>query len=143
MEIRFGIRLTQLEVLSLLNRFDDSSDLPLHEGLDFDSYSKKLSDFAYFIIAFEDNMQIGFIAYYLNEEGKFAYVPQVVVHKNGRHNGIGHAMFSKLYESIKVNYNCIRLEVLKANANARHFYNREFFVEIEDHNDRILLEKKL
>ena len=141
MEIRSGLKLSQSEVLSLLNRFDDSSDSPLHEGLDFDSYSNKLSDFAYFIIAIEENIQIGFIAYYLNEEGKFAYVPQVVVHKDGRHKGVGHAMFKVLYNVTNKKYPFLRLEVLKCNVNARAFYEREGFLFIEEHNERLLLEK--
>lgn len=143
MEIQSGLKLTQSEVLSLLNRFDASSDTPLHEGLDFNLYSKKLSDFAYFIIATENNLQMGFIAYYLNEEGKFAYVPQVVVHKDGRHKGVGHAMFDALYNVCKKEYKYVRLEVIKFNENARRFYAREGFVEVEDHNERLLLAKIL
>ena len=143
MIIETNKKLDQAEVLSLLNYYDDSSDSPLHEGLDFNAYSKKLSDFAYFIIATENNHQIGFIAYYLNEEGRFAYVPQVVVHKDGRHKGLGHAMFDALYNINKKYYKSIRLEVLKSNVNARRFYAREGFEETEDHNERILLEKVL
>lgn len=143
MEILCGLKLSQSEVLSLLDRFDDSSDVPLHEGLDFESYSKKLSDFANFIIAVENNIQVGFVAYYLNAEGRFAYVPQVVVHKDGRHKGVGHRMFSSLYESISGVYSLVRLEVLKTNGNARRFYAREGFVEIEDHDKRLLLEREV
>lgn len=143
MDILSGLKLSQSEVLSLLNRFDDSSDTPLHESLDFNAYSKKLSDFAFFIIAIENNLQIGFIAFYLNKEGHFAYVPQVVVHKDGRHKGVGHTMFVTLYNYTRTYYNSIRLEVLKFNENACRFYVREGFVEIEDHNERLLLEKVL
>ena len=143
MNIQTGLKLSQQEVISILNRFDDSSDTPLSQGLDFVSYGKKLSDFANFVIACEEDTMIGFIAYYLNEEGRFAYVPQVVVHKVWRHKGVGHAMFSAIYDSVKSYYSTIRLEVLKANDNAHKFYSREGFVEIEDHNERLLLEKKL
>lgn len=143
MDIHTGIRLSQSEVLSLLERFDDSSDEPLHESLDFDQYSKKLSLFAYFVIATEKNQQIGFIAYYLNDENYFAYIPQVVVHKSARHKGVGHSMFMDLYECIRINFLTLKLEVLKSNINARSFYEREGFVEISDHNERLLLEKKL
>lgn len=142
MEIKTGLKLTQSEVLSILNHFDDSSDSPLHEGLDFVSYSKKLSDYAYFVIAEENDCQIGYVAYYLNNEGRFAYVPQVVVHKDGRHRGVGHALFEALTSAVCTNYDCIKLEVLKTNKNARLFYAREGFVEIEDHNERFLLVKK-
>lgn len=143
MEIRTGLKLSQSEVLSLLNRFDDSSDTPLHEGLDFESYGKKLSNFAYFVIALEEDKMIGFLAYYLNQERCFAYVPQTVVHRDGRHKGAGHAMFEALNNVIKNDYQTIRLEVLKSNENARRFYEREGFVEIEDHKERLLLEKKI
>ncbi len=143
MDIHTGVRLSQSEVLSLLKRFDDSSDEPLHESLDFDQYSKKLSLFAYFVIATEKNQQIGFIAYYLNDENHFAYIPQVVVHKSARHKGVGHFMFMDLYECIRINFLTLKLEVLKSNINARSFYEREGFVEISDHNERLLLEKRL
>ena len=89
MEIRTGLRLSQSEVLSLLNRFDDSSEKPLHAGVDFSTYSIKLSQYAYFIIAIENDLQMGFVAYYLNDENHFAYVPQVVVHKEARHKEWG------------------------------------------------------
>ena len=55
MEIRTGLRLSQSEVLSLLNRFDDSSEKPIYTGIDFSTYSIKLSQYAYFIIASEKN----------------------------------------------------------------------------------------
>ncbi len=142
-EIKTGIRLAKEDVLDLLNYFDDSSDHPLHDGLDFEIYSDKLSTYAYFIVAYLDEKCVGFIAYYLNEEGRFAYIPQTVVHKDGRHRGVGHTMFEALYKSIMGEYLTIRLEVLKSNTNARNFYTREGFVAIEDHNERLLLENKL
>lgn len=143
MDIRTGLSMTEDEVLSLLEHFDDSSDTPLHLGLDFDSYSRKLSSHACFVTAVERGSLLGFISYYLNDEGHFAYVPQTVVHREGRHRGIGHAMFTALYDCLDGSYGYIRLEVLKSNANARAFYEREGFVEIEDHCERLLLERKL
>jgi len=43
MKTQSAVRLTKVEVKRLLDHFDDSSDTPLHEGLDFISYSEKLS----------------------------------------------------------------------------------------------------
>ena len=86
---------------------------------------------------------MGFIAYYLNDEKHFAYVPQVVVHKEARHQGLGHSMFYALYNGIKSNYPILKLEVLKSNTIARNFYTREGFKEKEDNNVRILLVKEL
>lgn len=143
MEIRAGLRLSQPEVLFLLKHFDDSSDSPLHEGLDFKAYSHKLGQFAHFVLASENEQQVGFIAYYLNEENHFVYVPQIVVHKDARHKGLGHSMFNVLCDSIAKDMECIKLEVLKSNLYARDFYRREGFLEVEDRNNKILLEKKL
>lgn len=143
MEIRTGLRLSQSEVLNLLERFDDSSDSPLHVGLDFMTYSLKLSQYAYFVIAYNGTEQIGFMAYYLNDENHFVYVPQIVVHKDARHKGVGHLMFQHLYETLTTEYWSIDLEVLKSNDNARAFYRREGFVEYEDRNERFLLKKNI
>ena len=130
------------QVFGILQYFDDSSDIPLHEGLNFQEYSKKLSRYAKFVIASNEENMIGFIAYYLNEEGHFVYIPQIVVHKFGRHQGVGHEMLASLENRYKGDYNTIKLEVLKDNDNARRFYARESFLEIEDHGNRLLLSKK-
>lgn len=143
MEIKVGEKKTAEQVFDLLSYFDDSSDTPLHEGLDFKSYSLKLSKFAYFILAYDNSNLVGFIAYYLNEKNKIVYVPQVVVHKFGRHKGIGHAMFTSLEKANKGLFSHIELEVLKENKNARLFYEREGFVFKDDHGNRLLLFKSI
>lgn len=84
---------------------------------------------------------MGFVAYYLNDENHFAYVPQVVVHKEARHKGLGHSMFKVLCDSLTSNIKCIKLEVLKSNFYVRNFYQRDGFSCVEDHSERILLEK--
>lgn len=143
MDIKINLKLSQSEVFSLLNYFDDSSDTPLHEGLDFETYSKKLSDFAYFLIADTQNVKNGFIAFYKNEEGRFVYIPQIVVHKNCRHKGLGHKMMSALVDNVQTSYHSIQLEVLKENKYARDYYAREGFFIVEDRMEKFLLEKKL
>lgn len=142
-ESKTNQRLTKEDVYNLLLYFDDSSDMPLSTGLDFDNYSDKLSQYAYFILAYDKTDLLGFVAYYLNNEGYFVYVPQVVVHKTGRHKGIGHKMFVALQNCLCKRYKTIRLEVLKDNHNARDFYQREGFIPIEDRGKRILMQKKL
>lgn len=143
MDIQCDVRLNEKEVYNLLQYFDDSSDVLLHYGLEFTEYSKKLSMHARFVLAYNVGELIGFIAYYLNEEGKFVYVPQIVVHRHGRHKGCGHAMIETLVQCYSSNYKSILLEVLLSNANARFFYEREGFEEIEIRKDRILLKKML
>lgn len=143
MTIKYGLKLSQKKVYELLCYFDRSSDVPLSEGLDFNSYSKKLSDFAYFVIAYENKKMLGFLAYYLNTEGKFVYIPQIVVHETGRHMGIGHKMLLVLQQQYCGVFSYIELEVLKDNQNARLFYGREGFVFKEDHIEKILLTKNI
>ena len=130
------------EVLSLLEYFDDSYNSPLHLSIDMYSYSKKLSDFAHFIVASEDQ-RLGFVAFYLNDKGAYIYISQIAVHKLGRHNGIGHLMLNFLIKAMAGNYHLIRLEVLKDNANAQSFYTREGFYEVEDRGSKLLMEKKI
>lgn len=141
--IEVGVKLSQIEILSLFNDFDDSSEVPLHEGLDFQIHSRKFADKAYFVLAEIESQIIGFVAYYLNDEGKFAYISEIIVHRDGRHRGIGHKMMLSLTNSLGASYNCIRLEVLKTNEYAKRFYEREGFYEIDDHVNKFLLEKVL
>lgn len=143
MELKVGVKLSKDEVYDLLSYFDDSSDIPLHEGLDFDSYSEKLSKFSYFILAFDGDQLLGFLSYYLNEEGKFIYIPQIVVHKIGRHKGVGHLMLNLLESKYSKSFKCINLEVLNDNLNAKAFYNREGFVEYGVRDIRLQLTKKI
>lgn len=143
MEIYPNIRLAEEEVLQLLRHFDESSDIPLHKSIDFASYSKKLSLHANFLLVVNDGKQMGFIAYYLNEENNFVYIPQIVVHKDGRHIGLGHMMMVALQAACRGRYKKILLEVLADNCNARRFYARERFVEEENRGERLLLSKML
>ena len=143
MELKVGLKLSKAEVYHLLSYFDDSSDIPLHEGLIFDSYSEKLSKFAYFILAFNGEQLLGFLTYYLNEEGRVIYVPQLVVHKTGRHKGVGHLMMNLLESSYSKSFQSINLEVLNDNLNAKAFYVREGFIESGVRDIRLKLTKNI
>lgn len=143
MNIQVEKRLSPKEVLDLLANFDDSSDKLLHEQVNLKEYSEKLSSYAFFILAYEDSVLKGFIAYYLNDKNKFVYITQIVVHQSARHKGLGHTMMTALVENTNDFYECIRLEVLTQNSNAKKFYIREGFYKIEDRDSRILLQKDL
>jgi len=139
MNILSDIKLCEESVHDLLERFDTAFSPSLHEGIDFDLYSKKLSENAYFILTEQDSQLIGFVAYYKNLEGKFLYVPFTAVHPDGRHKHIGHKMFTQLKDHLNNQYLQIKLEVLKNNVYARSFYEREGFVISEDRNEKLLL----
>ena len=143
MKIQTDAHLEQKEVLTLLLRFDKVFVEPLHESVDFADYSNKLSQFAHFLLAYDQDVLIGFIAYYLNEEGSFAYVPFTAVRPEWWRKGVGHLMFSCLYDYISGKYSCIKLEVLKTNISARGFYKKEGFDISEDRNEKLLMSKKI
>lgn len=140
MSIEVGKKLSQDMVFSLLEFFDDSAVGHLSDRIDLISYSIKLSNNALFLIAKDLDNNLGFIAYYLNTEGKFAYISQIITHKTGRHKGIGHLMINYLKDSLTGSYNSIRLEVYNSNNIALEFYKREGFVLREDRGEKSLLE---
>lgn len=135
-----GMKMPQDMVFSLLDFFDDSAVGHLSERIDLLSYSKKLSSNALFLIVKDLDNCLGFVAYYINTEGKFAYISQIITHKTGRHKGIGHLMIESLKKSLIGSYNSIRLEVYNSNTNALEFYKREGFVLREDRGEKSLLE---
>ena len=51
-------------------------------------------------------------------------------------------MFNMFIDKLDTDIECIKLEVLKSNTYARNFYQREGFTRVEDHKERLSLEKK-
>ncbi|MCQ2304431.1 MAG: GNAT family N-acetyltransferase [Bacteroidales bacterium] len=143
MKIQIDTHLTQKEVFTLLLRFDEVFIEPLHESVDFADYSSKLSQLAHFVLVHDQDVLIGFIAYYLNDEGEFAYISLTAILPEWQHKGIGHLMFTSLYDYIGGKYSFLNLEVLKTNINARGFYKKEGFIMSEDRNEKLLMSKKL
>ena len=143
MKIQTDAHLEQKEVLTLLLRFDKVFVEPLHESVDFADYSNKLSQFAHFLLVYDQDVLIGFIAYYLNDEDSFAYISLTAILPEWQHKGIGHLMFSNLYDYIGGKYSFLNLEVLKTNTKARGFYKKEGFAMGEDRSEKLLMSKKI
>lgn len=141
MIIEGGVRLSNEQAYSLLREFDSAFDPMLHEDLDLSGYSQKLAFNAYFILAKMDAKTIGFIAYYLNEEGQFCYVPLLAVNNSFRNCGIAKGMFRELYSIIPDRAKNILLEVDKNNVIARSLYSSEGFSIAEDRGKKFLLKK--
>ena len=130
-------------VLALLNQCENSFDPPLSHNIPYtvSDYAKKLSEFAWFILCMEKEEIIGFTAYYLNQEGGFAYIPQIWVSDMHQRKGIGARMMEQLIIEAPVNINAIRLEVRKNNEKAVSFYEKSGFKVMEDYDKKVLLEK--
>ena len=94
------------------------------------SYSKKLSDFAYFILGKENDNVICFIAYYKNLQNMQFYVSLLCVQEKFQRNGLGHKMMEIL--SKNKDFSSIGLEVNKVNTKAYNFYIKENFTQIKN-----------
>ena len=85
---------------------------------------------------------IGFVAYYINRENRFLYVPFTAVLPEYRGQGVGYLMFEHLYEIKDNDLDSIQLEVDKNNQSARAFYERSGFQIKEERVNKYLLDKK-
>lgn len=139
---------TKLELTStirLLADFDTVFTPRISNQVDVDSYAKKLSTNGHFILAIstDDNSIEGFITYYLNTEGHFAYVPFIGVKPSCQHGGVGRCMIEELISVLSIDYTSIMLEVRKSNTKAHDFYLRNGFVEKEDRINKWLMSKEI
>lgn len=107
-----------------------------------DSYSRKLSENAYFAIAEEDNQNAGIIAYYLNEKDRQIYVPYVFVYKPYRNKHLATELMEFVI-SQNLGYKTIALEVIKSNDAAIKLYNRLNFKLKENRADTYLMQRDL
>ena len=119
---------------------------PLSESLDIESYAKKLSDKAQFIVCMNEDKMIGFTAFYLNSIAQQIYIPLICVDEKYQTHGVGSKMLDFLYfysEGLVANYNTIGLEVNKKNSKAYRFYLKQEFEEHEDRGCKLLMVKQI
>lgn len=128
---------------TLLQMCDQEFQPSLSQTMDLKKYAQKLSEKAQFVLALDKGEMAGFVAYYLNDEGHFIYVPLIWVSKVYQRRGIGQKLIGQLSELALIGYSSICLEVLKTNASALAFYKKEIFEEKEDRGEKLLLQKKL
>ena len=137
-------RLPFAEVLLLLHECDNSFDPPLSSHIDLEAYAKRLSDNAFFVLVKDDDGKVvAFTAYYLNQEGAFAFIPEIWVADSCQRMGMGHKMIGYMIQLVPEYVRCIRLEVRKNNEKAYRFYQKEGFLIAEDKGAKVLLEKTL
>lgn len=128
-------RLSKDEVLHLFSL----SGMGTNPVMSEEDYATKLSEKAYFLLAKEDNVVIGFCAFYKNLEGKFLYISLLWVDEKNRSKGIGHKIleYFKIFDIIL--FKTINLEVLKENNRALSFYQKIGFSIYEDRGERFYL----
>lgn len=138
-------RLTCEEVLDLLKQAENSFSPPLSHNIPYTlhEYAEKLASNAMFVICLDQGKAIGFMAYYINIEGKFSYIPQIWVSDFYQRKGIGTSMVHELICSVPSDIRSIRLEVRESNLKALSFYLKSGYVLINKDNGKCLMEKMI
>lgn len=127
-------------------RFVGSEFTPpqLLNNVNLDSYARKLSEFANFLICGLDGEDIGFIAFYENKISNELYITLIAVRQDLQHHGYGSDLLCQFEQKYKGTlFTEIKLEVDKDNLNAYDFYRKHGFHEIEDRSQKLLMGKRI
>lgn len=106
--------------------------------------SRKLSQYAHFILVLQNGKTVGCVAYYLNSENSFVYVSYLWVCKTMRRKGIGKLIIDEIISLYKKEYKQILLEVTISRP-AYSFYKKNGFIPVEyrENNQRLLMSKSI
>lgn len=135
-------RINKEEVLDLLIKCSNSFNPPLSQNIPYtlEEYATKLSTYASFIVCRNLGSIVGFLAYYVNIDGLFAYIPQIWVSDEHQRQGIGSSLIKVLIRNLPQEIHSIRLEVRRANNKALSFYLKSNYHLIEEHDGKCLME---
>lgn len=123
------------EVETHLARVDKMFSPELSSYVDIHSYAVKIAELADREEAWDGNNLIGLIAYYINQEGKFAFITNVSVEEKYQKQGVASQLLSNTIKDIaSKNITTIRLEVHQSNRKAINFYTKNHF-QLMDEND--------
>lgn len=113
----------------------------LFNNLDVSVFSKKLADYANFIVCRCTGRVAGILAFYMNN-GLFVYVTFVCTLKEFQRLSIFSNMLYKLEDLTREKgYEKIRLEVAKENNSAQQVYLHKGFSVVEQGEDSLFMEK--
>ena len=114
----------------------------LSSYVDIDKYSEKLFEKAQRIEIWEDGHLEGLLAYYLNVEGRFAFITNVSVSPKIMGEGVASEMIRRMVKDVVGIIDIIRLEVNPGNERAKAFYIKNGFQErIIREEGEIVMEK--
>jgi ribosomal protein S18 acetylase RimI-like enzyme len=135
--------LNQDVILKILTDADEDFYPPLSKKVDLNTWAVKLSKNANFILVQNDNKTLGCLAYYLNKDNRYVFIPFLWVRRTIQSAGWGSRLINHLLEIVFIDYEEIRLEVVKNNVKAILFYEKNGFSIIEDGESKFLLAKHL
>lgn len=125
-------KLSKEQVYNILNKFDDNFNPQFSLDVDFEEYSSKLSNNAFFAICKVGEDIAGVVAFYLNSDLFQIYIPYVCVDTKYRKRGIAYQLICLIKERYGLNFRFIALEVDKINVQAKSLYERLGFSVLED-----------
>lgn len=124
---------------------NNSLDKGIYINTDVEAYVDKILDRAKVISIYENNKISGFIAYYKNDaDNKVAYLTMLLVDIDEQNQGLGSFLLtSSILDLQNLGFVKYRLEVLKTNFKALHFYSKHDFNLYEERSFTYILERKL
>lgn len=116
--------------------------------IDFKNFLDKIDANAYFIVAYNENVILGYAVLYANNlETKEAYITLLEVYRAYQGKHIGNGLIEKCERLAKEKkMTKIRLEVMKTNCNAIKFYEKNGFTkssEKDNNNSNIYMIKDI
>lgn len=136
--------ISENDLYRYLKSVSDLFNPNLDKVVDLKVYANKIYNNALIVESWEDEILVGIIACYANNnKTKEAYITHVCVLKEYQGRGISKMMFNNLYEVLKFKqFHTVSLEVNKRNTKALNLYeSQNFKFKIEKKNSLILSKK--
>lgn len=133
-----------LEVLNYYNEYFPISLLEMVNNLE--EYAKKLNEKANTMqIVDSNNQQLGIVIFYSNDTINYVgFLTLIAVNKNYNNMGIGSKLLEYFEQYCKsCGMKKTRLEVLKENEKAIHFYKRHNYNFVSEDNNSYYMEKSI
>lgn len=121
---------TLCEIRNLVYDFDHIFIPSLSQRLsDLDGYAEKLYNNAIIYAAVEDDKNIGFLAFYANDENtRICYLTQIAVKVEAQNRKIGKALLNLCINISKnIGMNELKLEAINSNSKSINFYKKNGF----------------
>lgn len=143
MNICQHVNIPSEEILQWLKECDEKLCSPRWSEIRLRMYAEKLSQNAYFTLGHEHDSKIGFIAYYLNTEERFAYITITAIAPSERGKGHASTLFYNFFENLPADMEYVSLEVSKNNTPAMNLYSKFGFILDADKGEKLLMKKVL
>ncbi len=137
-------RSTQEVILEHLQKCDHLFVPSLSETVDLGSYSSKIYDRAQRVEVWDNEVLIGLIAVYLNQEEGKSFITNVSLMEEYLGMGIAGKMLNRCFDLLKEqSIESVELEVKKANHRAIKFYNKYSFIKSRESESSLFLIRNL